>query len=202
MENVIIAVYENESTTYQVLSELKNRTGSSTVLVAGAIQNIGGSVVIKDGWSNGDSGTSWASGGLIGGLVGMLGGPVGMLMGGSLGMLVGSVADADDAMDDNSIIQKVAHDLKDQHLALIVLAQEESPLELDGFLTHYGSTQIIRRDVAAVQAEIYQAEEAQKELQKQARAKMREEKKTEWRQKAADVQSKIKQDIEKVKEKL
>lgn len=201
MENVIVAIFENENTAYQVLSELKNRSGASTVMNAGVIQNVNGSVVTRDGWSRNDA-TTWATGGLIGALIGILGGPLGMLMGGSLGMLVGSAVDVDDAMDDASVISQVAHGLKDQHLALIVLAQEQDAQELDGFFTHYGVKQIIRQDVAAVQAEIYQAEETRKELQKQAKAKMREEKKAEWHKKAEDTKSKIQKDFEDVKAKL
>lgn len=202
MENVIVAIFENESTTYQVLSELKTRQGDSTVLEAGIVQNAGGTLVVKDGWTSAENRSSWAAGGLIGGLVGVLGGPVGMLLGASLGMLVGDAADAGDIMDQTGLIEQAAHDLQDQHLALILVADEPVAKELDEYLTGQGARQVIRRDVAAVQGEIYQAEDAAKELRKQARAKMREEKKAEWHQKAQDVQGKVKGEFEKLKSKV
>lgn len=199
MENVIIVIFENEASTYQVLSDLKNRSGNSTVLSAGIVQNIGGSIVQKDGWTNGSDMSSWASGGLIGGLVGILGGPIGMLFGASLGMLVGSVMDAGDVSDQTGVIEKMTHELKEGYLALITIAQEDDVSELDRFFEHYGTKAVIRRDVSSVQAEVYQAEEAQKELAKQARKKMREEKKEEWHKKAETVQTDIKNDFEKFK---
>lgn len=200
MENVIVVIFQDEKSTYQVLSDLKSRTGQSAVLQAGIIQNVGGSVVVKDGFTTEEeAGVSWASGGLIGGLVGILGGPVGMLLGASLGMLAGSMADADNALDDAGVVEQAAHSLKEGYLGLIVLADEESADELDGFFNQYGASSILRRDVASVQQEIYQAEETAEELKQQAKEKMRQQKKDEWKQKAQNVHNKIKQDFAKLR---
>lgn len=46
----------------------------------------------------------------------------------------------------------------------------------------------------------YQAQEAEKELRKQAKEKMRAEKRGEWHKKAADAHDRIKGDIAKVKD--
>lgn len=201
MENVIIAIYRKEATTYQVLSDLKNRMGQSAVLQAGIIQNISGSIVVKDGWTAGGS-TSWASGGLLGTLVGILGGPVGMLLGAGIGMLVGSAVDAGDMLEQAGVIESAAHNLQDGYLALIAIVDEPAPEELDGFFRHYGMLTLIRRDVAAVQEELYQAEEAARELRKQARVKMREQTKQEWKHKAQEVQHTIKGEFAQLKEKI
>lgn len=202
MENVIIAVYKKEAATYQVLSDLKNRTGQSVVLQAGIIQNVSGSIVVKDGWSQTGSNTSWASGGLIGTLIGILGGPVGMLLGAGIGMLVGSAVDTGDMLDQAGVIENVSHNLQDGYLALIAIAEETNLEELDGFFRHYGSVTIIRKDVAAVQEEIYKADEAANVLRKQARAKMREQTKQEWKHKAQDVEGKIKDEFTNLKGKV
>lgn len=172
------------------------------MLEAGIIQNVGGSIVTKDGWANGGASDTWATGGLVGGLVGILGGPMGMLLGASLGMLVGSSMDAGDAVDQASVIENTAHNLKDGYLALIVIADEADAQELDAFFAHYGPATVTRRSVAEVQTEIYQAEEAAAELRKQARAKMREEKKAEWKHKAQDVQDTVKKDFSELKDKI
>lgn len=202
MENVVIAFFNEESASYQALSELKNFAGTTTVLEAGVIRNNNGAVEVKDGWSNGSNTTNWMTGGLIGALIGLLAGPLGMLMGGSLGLLVGSTMDSDTAVDDSNVIGKVASDLQDQHLALLIVAEELNDKELDNFLGQYGVLQIFRRDVPTVQAEIYQAQEAEKELRKQAKEKMRAEKKEEWHKKAAGAHDKIKDEIAKVKGKV
>lgn len=199
MENVIVVIFQDEKTSYQVLSDLKGRSGQSSILQAGIIQNINGSVVVKDGWADGGRSTSWASGGLLGGLIGILGGPIGMLLGASFGMLVGSTMDTEDIVNENSVLERTALGLKDGHLALIVIADEPDTQELDGFFDYYGPKTLIRHDVASVQAEIYQAEEAAKELKKQAHAKMREEKKVEWKHKAEEVRDKIKGQFDSLK---
>lgn len=202
MENVIVVIYEDEKTAYQVLSDLKNRSGNSAVLQAGIIQNVGGSIVVKDGWSSVGNTDSWASGGLIGGLIGILGGPVGMLLGASIGMLVGGTIDATDTVANAGVVEQAAHEMSDGKLGLIVIADEADISELDAFFSHYGSNNIIRHDVASVQAEIYQAEETARELKKQARANMRKEKKEEWPHKAKGVQDEVRKDFDDLRQKI
>lgn len=202
MENVLIVVFEEESKAYQALSELKTKPGQSTVLEAGVIANEKGALQVKDGWTNADSATTWASGGLIGGLIGVLGGPVGMLLGASLGMLLGGSLDESDALADATVIEQAARDLAEGNQALVAVAEELDIAELDVFFAQYGVRRLTRRDVASVQAEIYQAEEAKEELQRRAREQMHQKKKEEWHKRAQEMQSKVRQDIDKAKNKL
>lgn len=202
MENVIIAIFEDESRAYEGLSELKSYAGNATILQAVVMQNNGGHVQVKDGWTSGDQTDNWMAGGLIGGIVGILGGPLGMLLGASLGMVVGTAVDIDDAVDLQSVTGQVAYHMGDAHLALITIADEPDTSALDSFFGQYGAKQIIRQDVATVQAEIYQAQEATKKLRKEARAHMRQEKLKPWREKASEAANKVKEDINKVKNKL
>ena len=53
--------------------------------------------------STGLPATTW-TGGLIGSVVGILGGPLGVLLGASIGLLTGSIMDANDADDDSTLI--------------------------------------------------------------------------------------------------
>lgn len=198
MQNVIIVIFKDENTCYRVLSDLKTRLGRSVALEAGIIKNAGGSIVIKDGYRwNTDIGSAWISGGLIGGLIGILAGPLGMLLGASIGMLIGGVADwgsyEEDTVKNIGIIQEMVNNLHENQLALVVVADEENEQELNDFFRSYGAASILRRSVASVQAEVYQAQETEKELRKQARARMREEKKSEWHKKAKEVQEEVRQ---------
>lgn len=204
MQNVIIVIFQEESKTYQALSELKTRIGSSTVVEAGILKKVGGSVVVKDGYRwNTDIGSKWATGGLIGGLIGVLVGPLGMLLGASIGMMVGGISEINkQQLDRMGLIHEVSARLDEGNLALVAIADEQNAEELDTFFSHYNAITIIRRDVKFVHEEICQAQEAEKELQKQAHEKMSEEKKAEWHEKAEEIEEKIKEEVEKIKEKF
>ncbi|NLW78495.1 MAG: DUF1269 domain-containing protein [Ruminococcaceae bacterium] len=202
MENVIIAIFEDESKAYEGLSELKNLGGKTAILEAAVMQNNVGYVQLKDSWTNADKTDNWMAGGLIGGIVGILGGPLGMLLGAGLGAVVGSVVDTDDQDSLESVTEQVAYHMGDAHLALITVADEPDNSELDAFFGRYGVKQIIRQDAASVQAEIYQAEEATKKLRKEAKANMRKEKRKQWHEKATEATGKVKEDFEKLKKKL
>ena len=91
-ENVILANYKVESEAYQALSELKRDTANANYTISQAIivKRENGKLNVMDGFVNGmTTGDDTWMGGLLGGLIGILGGPIGVLLGGSVGMLVG-----------------------------------------------------------------------------------------------------------------
>ena len=145
MENVIIAIFEDESKAYEGLSELKNLGGKTAILEAAVMQNNVGYVQLKDSWTNADKTDNWMAGGLIGGIVGILGGPLGMLLGAGLGAVVGSVVDTDDQDSLESVTEQVAYHMGDAHLALITVADEPDNSELDAFLGGMASNKLSGR---------------------------------------------------------
>jgi len=133
-----------------------------------------------------DSGTHTTDdtllGGLLGGLVGVLGGPVGMLLMGSYGALVGSLVDTGDALDTQTLMERVADKLQDGDVALIMLAEEINEEEVDNALKGFKVT-IARFDAAAIANEVEMIEDSQKEKERLDRKELREAKKEERKDK-------------------
>lgn len=179
MKQVVVAIFNEESRTYEALSNLKNQSDSLNVLAAGIIRNHQGKLVIKDGFDLTDN-DNWAVGGLIGGLIGILGGPVGILLGSGLGLTIGTGFDLDEADTNESVLSEVANELKPEKLALISILEEENARQLDNLLIEDGAMTIIRKKFVDVQAEIYQNQELENHLAKEARRQMRQEKKEKW----------------------
>jgi len=202
MKNVIIAIFSEESKTYEALSELKSRSGSTLVLTAGVVKNVNGNLTVKDGYNLDDYGANWATGGLLGGVIGLLGGPVGVLLGGGLGTLIGSGVDASQADDTVNILKQVTSNLGNYELALLVIADENNNNELNQFFRTHGSSHIIRESFIDVQTEVYQAQELEEHLAKEAKRKIREEKKAKWRAQAEAKQQELQDRFEEVKERM
>ena len=204
MESVVSIVFKVESEAYQALTELRRQPVSDQYIVSQAalVKKKDGRIAVEDAFDTGvETNNDTVIGGLIGGLVGILGGPLGMLMTGSLGALTGSIIDAGDAAHNASLLEKVSEQFVDGEVAIIALAQETEPNALDGKLSAFQAT-IVREDAAEVAEEVRRAEEIQAEMRKEARKKLREEKKADFKQKIADGQAKIKADFEELKKKL
>jgi hypothetical protein len=134
-------------------------------------------------------------------MIGILGGPIGVLLGGSTGMLAGNLVDAGDAKNTASLIETVAAKMIDGEVSLIILAEEEDESELDMFMKDF-QVEIIRFDAAVIAAEVEEAQEMQKEMERQARIKLRETKKEEHKSKIEENRKKLAADIEAFKAKF
>ncbi len=115
------------------------------------------------------------TGSLIGGLVGILGGPIGILLGGSVVMLIGGAVDAGGIVKDASLLEKAGDSIAEGETAIILLAQEEYETALTAKLNDFGVT-ITRFDAAEVAAEVEHAREVERQMAKETREKLREEK--------------------------
>ena len=169
-ENIVIANYKVESEAYQALSELKHETGNANYTISQAVivKKEGGQLVAKDGFGNSaEAGDDTWTGGLIGSLVGILGGPLGILLGGSMGMLIGGAVDASEAVGAASLLERASECLADGETAIILLAQEEYETALTAKLNAFEVT---------VAAEVEHAKEVERQVAKEARAKLRAEK--------------------------
>ena len=177
-ENLVLVNYKVESEAYQALSELKRDTANAnyTISQAAIVKRENGQLNTMDGFINGkDANDDTVTGSLIGGLVGILGGPIGILLGGSVGMLVGGAVDASGIVKDASLLEKAGDSIAEGETAIILLAQEEYETALTAKLNDFDVT-ITRFDAAEVAAEVEHAREVERQMAKETREKLREEK--------------------------
>ena len=177
-ENLVLVNYKVESEAYQALSELKRDTANANYTISQAVivKRENGQLNTMDGFINGkDAGDDTVTGSLIGGLVGILGGPIGILLGGSVGMLIGGAVDASGLVKDASLLEKAGDSIAEGETAIILLAQEEYETALTAKLNDFDVT-ITRFDAAEVAAEVEHAREVERQMAKETREKLREEK--------------------------
>ena len=176
-ENVVLANYKVESEAYQALSELKRDTANANYTISQAmiVKRENGKLNVMDGFVNGiTTGDDTWMGGLLGGLIGILGGPIGVLLGGSVGMLVGGAVDAGEMAGDTSLLEKAGDSIADGETAILLLAQEEYETALTAKLNDF-DVSITRLDAAEVAAEVEHAKEVERQMAKETREKLRAE---------------------------
>jgi uncharacterized membrane protein len=102
------------------------------------------------------------TGGLLGSLVGVLGGPIGALLGLAAGVAAGAIGDTVAATVAFDVLPQIAAKLlKPQTTALVVVAREPSPDELDALAEAVNAT-VNRWPVEDVLSDVYAAQEADK----------------------------------------
>ena len=177
-KNIVVAVFKVESEGYEALSKLRQSVGGSQYFVSAAalVKKEETSCLYLDGFDTGlYTSNDAVTGGLIGMMLGILAGPLGVLLGGSYGALVGMTVDANDAVLGVSMLDQIADKLDDGMVALVALADEESPEELDAQLTAYDAV-VARFDAEAVADEVDKAYEEQAEMARLAKKELRQEK--------------------------
>lgn len=201
MENVIVTIFKTESEAYQAFTELKFFKQSERTKIAqiALVKNAAGYIVEKDRFDFEDSTTNKAlEGGLIGGLVGFLAGPLGLVLGYSAGSLYGLAAG--DAVDtaEAGLIDVVAKKLLAGETAVIALVQENDEYVLDNYFAKY-DTQILRWDIATVATEIEAAAKVEANLQNQAKAQLKVERKAAHKAKIEELKNSAKEKLAKLK---
>jgi uncharacterized membrane protein len=174
-ENVIAVSFAEDSKAYEALTTIKELGAQGQInveQVAVVTRDDDGRVQVKDQVGD-DSLAGTAGGGLVGVLVGILGGPLGVLLGGATGLFVGSLFDLADAEESDSVLTEISKTAQVGHTALLAHVIEPSPEVVDNAMAKLSGT-VLRRPVYEVEAEIAEAQEAQREAKKQARKHLRE----------------------------
>jgi uncharacterized membrane protein len=117
----------------RVFSTLKqlDAQGRARLMVAAVVtRGDDGRVLVKD-QVGADSYAGTAGGGLIGLLVGFLGGPLGVLIGGATGLLLGSLYDLDDVDETESALSEVSETVQVGRTALLAHVIEEHTEVID-----------------------------------------------------------------------
>ncbi|MGO9957038.1 MAG: DUF1269 domain-containing protein [Solirubrobacteraceae bacterium] len=174
-ENVIVVSFAEDNSAYEAFTNLKELDAQGQVSTKGAAivqRGEDGQIVIKDAAGK-DQLSATAKGGLIGLLVGILGGPFGVLIGGATGLLIGSLYDADDAEQTESVLARISTAITPGHIVLLAEVAERSDDVVDQAMARLGGT-VLRRSVDDVEAEIAAAEHAERAAKREARKQLLE----------------------------
>ena len=204
VQNIVVGLFEVESEAYQAMTQIKQYPGDerSYISAAALVKKENGVIHTLDAFDSGIHTTDdTAVGGLVGALFGVLGGPIGLLLGGSYGVLVGSVMDASDVLAGTSMLEQISKKLQDGEVAVIGLAYEEDEAILDQRLSGF-KTIIARFDAAAVAAEVEEAQQMEAEMARLARKELRDEKKAARKEKRAEKKAKLSAEWEGLKAKI
>jgi uncharacterized membrane protein len=174
-DNVIAVSFPVEANAYEALARLKELDSKDDISVRDAAvvaREQDGRITIKDHFGQ-ESFEDTAGGGLLGLLVGVIGGPLGVLVGGATGLLVGSLFDEDDDDNTRSVLTDISSSIRVGPPGLLAEVSEQDPTAIDAVMAHLDGT-VVRRSVSDVELEIAAAQGAQRAAKKKARDELRE----------------------------
>ena len=189
--NVLAVNFNEDDEAFAALARLKQLDSEKQIDLREAAvvtRDASGRVIQKDAGGPEETWVATASGGIIGLLIGVLGGPLGVLIGGATGVIVGSLFDLDDEEHTDSVLAALSKTVSAGHNTLLAELREPSDHEVVDAVMATRSGTVLRRNVQDVEAEIAAAEEAQREAKKQARKRLTEERKDKHK---AEVEAKI-----------
>jgi uncharacterized membrane protein len=169
-ENVIVVNFAENDNAYETMTLLKELDSQGQVDLAGAavvVRDDDGHVLVKDDVAD-ESHSATLGGGLIGLLIGVIGGPFGVLIGGATGVLVGSLFDAHDGDETESVLSDVSSSVQVGRPALVAEVTEQSTEVIDTAMRGIGG-EVLRRSLDDVEAEIAATEQAQRAAKREAR---------------------------------
>ncbi len=188
-ENVIAVSFSEQANAYEALARLKalDAHGDVSVRAAAVVtRDDDGKIIEQDKFGH-DGYEATATGGLVGLLIGVLGGPLGVLIGGASGLLVGSLFDEDESDETESALSDISKSIRPGPAGLLADLSEQSPVAVDAVVANLGGT-IVRRSASDVELEIAAAEDAQRAAKQKARTELRESRE---KQRKEDVDAKL-----------
>jgi uncharacterized membrane protein len=176
--NVLLVTFgddpENDKNAYQALTDLGEMNSQGQIgMDAGTViyREVDGRVTVKNQIGN-DSLDGTTAGGLIGLLIGVIGGPLGVLVGGYGGLLIGSLFDLDDAETTDSVLAEISKTVRPTRTAVLAEVTEQSPDAVDTAMAKLGGV-VTRRPVSDVESELSAAEAASEQAKREARKELR-----------------------------
>lgn len=202
MQNIVAVIFKNESEGFQAMSELRQKpiTEQTAIMQMMLVKRENNVFNVCESFDSGvNTSDDMLAGGIIGSLMGILGGPIGVLLLGSYGALLGSVFDTEDALEESAMIERVAEKMVEGEVALVMLANETDEAALDAKLQKF-DVEIARFDAAVVAEEVDEAIRVEEEMDRLARKELRAAKKAEFQGKVEARRAKIRADFEKLQD--
>lgn len=204
MENIVITTFSVESEAYQALAELKKAAVGNGYVISQAalVKKEDGRLISLDGFDTGmETRDDTRMGGLIGALFGIAGGPLGMILMGSYGALIGSAVDWGDAAQNAALMEHVLGCVTENSTVLIAVVQEDDATAYDRNFEKFHA-ESTRFNAAEVEAEIKEAERIQEEMAREAKKQLREAKKADRQQEIEARKAALKAHFDEVKAKF
>lgn len=175
MYNIVGALFTTESEAREAMAALSEtpQINGTTIYQISLVKRKEGVLKLCDNFSSEYLKSNDAvKGGLIGGLIGVLTGPVGLLLGGAAGALLGKAGEEDKKDESAALIEQAAKKLEEGDIALIALVDETDENVLDHAMVKF-NTVIVRYDAEVISKELEEAEKMEEEMARQAREKLR-----------------------------
>jgi uncharacterized membrane protein len=184
MDKMLVAVFNDESKTYEASKALRelHAEGSITLYAAAVIgKDARGKVTVKQAADQGPVGT--ALGLATGGLIGLLAGPVGLAVGSATGTLTGSLYDIAQAGITDDFLSEVSQRLSPGSTAVVAEIDEDWVTPVDTRMDALGGVVFrrargefidtqIEREIAAEQAELAKLKAERDQAVGDAKAKL------------------------------
>ena len=172
--NLISVSFDPDSNAYAgltALNELESQKQLALDVAAVVARADDGAIAVKDRVESPDFAGA-VSGGVLGVAIGILGGPLGVLIGGTYGLMVGSLVDVHEVEEADSVLSQISASVRPGHTALLAQVTEQSAEVVDTAMARLGGT-VLRRPVEDVKAEIAAAEKAQRDARREAARELR-----------------------------
>jgi uncharacterized membrane protein len=171
--NVLAISFEDDQNAFGALTKLQELDTQGQVAVQEAMivrRADDGNIEVKDRIGTTDlPGT--ATGGILGLLVGILGGPVGVLVGGYSGLVLGSLADLDESEHVETALGEMSKSVEPNRNSVLAAIGEQSPEVVDVAMASFGGT-VLRRSVEDVEAEVAAAAKAERKAAREAQLEL------------------------------
>jgi uncharacterized membrane protein len=172
-ENVIAVIFTEDANAFEAMTQLKELDAQDQIKLAGAAvvtRAEDGHIEVKDEVGD-QSFAGTASLGVLGLIIGILGGPLGVLVGGATGVLVGSLFDLSDTDDTESALSDISKSVQVDRTALLTQVTEQSTEVIDTAMQRLGG-EVHRRTVEDVEAEVAATEKATRKAKREARKEL------------------------------
>lgn len=174
-KNVFIMTFEEDSKAYQAFAELKqlHATGGMKGEQMGILLNDADAGLQLKDFIDFTGADKSMKGSLIGLVVGIIGGPLGMLLGWIGGSFIGATGDAREVKTAISSFEQTVSLVSTGKTGLMLIARPEDKENIERIVYDELGGQVARMDADYVLEEVKKAQQAERELAKEAYRQMK-----------------------------
>ncbi|MGG2463471.1 DUF1269 domain-containing protein [Streptomyces sp. RGM 3693] len=157
-DNVLFLNVDDPQAGHRALDALRQAHADGEVKLREAAvvaRDAGGVLDFPDAVDSTGTARAFTAGGLIGGLLGILGGPLGVMIGFGAGGLIGGAHDAREATAINAALEMLAAEVPPGSTVLVAELVEDDSSLVDGLLVPYGSA--VRYPAREIRKEVEEA---------------------------------------------